>query len=122
MINKKKILFIEDDTLIVKLYSTRLEHENIEVFSAEDGQEGLKKFTQLQPDLVVLDLMIPKISGIDVLKKIRQQNKKVPIIVYTVLSEIKRVQELKSLGATDYFVKADTNPKQLVERIKSYFV
>ncbi|OGD54820.1 hypothetical protein A3J78_00770 [Candidatus Beckwithbacteria bacterium RBG_13_35_6] len=121
MINQKTILFIEDDSLIVKLYTTRLELEGFKVFWVDNGQEGIDKFSKLQPNLVVLDLMIPRVSGIDVLQAIRKQDKKVPIIIYTVLSDKKRVQELKIKGATDYFIKADTHPKQLVERIKSYF-
>jgi DNA-binding response OmpR family regulator len=117
---KKKILFIEDDTLIIKLYTFRLKLENYQIISAEDGETGFKKFQNEQPDLVVLDLMLPKISGLDVLKKIRQQDKKIPIIIYTVLSDAKRIKEAKESGATDYYIKADTNPQNLVKKINDF--
>lgn len=118
---KKKILFVEDDSLIVKIYSTRLTLEGFEVIAASDGESGFMMFMEEQPDLVVLDLMIPKLSGYDLLKKIRAVHKTVPVIIYSVLSGEKRITELKVAGANEYFIKADTHPRQLVERIKSYF-
>jgi two-component system alkaline phosphatase synthesis response regulator PhoP len=118
----KKVLFIEDDSLIVKIYKVRLELEGYTVTHAEDGEEGFKKYLNEQPDLIVLDLMIPKLSGIDLLKKIREQNKQIPIIVYSVLHDKERIKNVKALGASDYFIKADIHPKRLVERIKSYLV
>jgi len=122
MSDNKKVLFVEDDNLIVKIYKVRLELEGYEVIHAEDGKEGLKKFLDEQPDLIVLDIMIPKLSGVDVLKKIREQNKEVPIIIYSVLHDKERIKNVKALGANDYFVKADIHPKKMVERIKSYLV
>ncbi|MFC1710992.1 response regulator transcription factor [Patescibacteria group bacterium] len=117
---KKKILFIEDDMLITKLFNTRLTNEGFEVISAEDGELGWELFNKEQPDLVILDLMIPKSSGLDVLKQIRSQDKKTPVIIYTVLADYKRVKDLKLKGATDYFVKVDTPPEKLVKKIKAY--
>lgn len=122
MSEKKKILFIEDDNLIVKIYKVRLGLEGYEIIHAEDGEEGWKKYLNEQPDLIVLDIMIPKLSGIDLLKKIREQNKEVPIIIYSVLHNKERVKNTKALGANDYFIKSDTHPKKLVERIKSYLI
>ena len=73
---KKRILIIEDDSLIVRLYTTRLGMEGYDVISAVEGGTGWKKFNEKQPDLVILDLMLPKTSGIEILKKIRADNKK----------------------------------------------
>lgn len=117
-----KILFIEDDQLVTKLYTVRLNLEGYQVIKAEDGQQGWQKFLKEQPDLVVLDLMIPYLSGLDILKKIRAQDKKTPIIIYSVLHDKKQIDQTRALGANDYFVKADIHPRKLVERIKSYLV
>jgi DNA-binding response OmpR family regulator len=122
MTNKPKILIVEDDSLIVQIYTTRLELEGFKVICARDGEEGLAKFSKEQPDLVMLDLMIPKVSGVDLLKKIRATNKKVPVLVYTVLTDEDRIRAVKALGANEYFIKGDTHPRHLVEKIKSYFV
>jgi len=117
---KKKVLFIEDDSLIVKIYTTRLELEGIEVSSAEDGEIAMQMYRQKEPDLIVLDLMLPKVSGLEILKQIRQENKSIPIIVYSVLSDREKIEEMKANGANEYFVKPDIHPRQMVERIKSY--
>lgn len=119
---KKKILIIEDDSLIIRLYETRLKLEGFAVISAQDGEEGIKQFDTQQPDLVVLDLMLPKISGLEVLQHIRQQNKSTPILVYTVLSDRKTIDEVRAKGASEYLAKPDTHPRKLVERIKSYLI
>lgn len=116
----KKILFVEDDSLIVKIYDTRLGIEGYQVIWAEDGQAGKDLYLKEQPDLIVLDLMIPKISGLDLLKYIRERDHRIPIIIYSVLSGEERIKKLKLLGVTDYFIKSDTHPRELVERIKSY--
>lgn len=117
---KKKVLFIEDDSLIIKLYTTRLNLENISIVPAEDGKEGLEKFNEEHPDLVVLDIMLPKISGVEVLEKIRSQDKKIPILVYSVLSDKSRMKNMIFKGATEFLVKTDITPQKLVEKIKSY--
>lgn len=114
------ILFVEDDSLIVKIYQTRLEKEGYRVIWAEDGERGRELFTTEQPDLVVLDLMIPKLSGLELLKYIRQLDHRVPVIIYSVLSGEEQIRKLKTQGVTDYFVKADTHPRELVNRIISY--
>lgn len=114
------ILFVEDDSLIVKIYQTRLEKEGYRVIWAEDGERGRELFTTEQPDLVVLDLMIPKLSGLELLKYIRQLDHRVPVIIYSVLSGEQEIRKLKAQGVTDYFVKADTHPRELVNRIISY--
>ena len=122
MTRKKTILFVEDDALIIKLYKARLSHDGYDVISAAEGEEGYQLYLKEQPDLVVLDLMIPKISGLDVLRKIRKIDKKTPIIVYTVLSGYDTKKEVLSMGANEHFIKSDIHPKILVEKIKSYFI
>jgi len=104
----KKILIIEDDPVTARIYSTRLEEEGYEVNLVMDGQSGMNRLLQFHPDAVLLDLMLPRISGLEVLKKIRalEEFKNVPVIVYTNVSVPKMVEEAMAAGATRVFDKA----------------
>jgi len=117
-----KILFIEDDPLIVKIYSTRLTADGYQVFSADNGQDGLKVVDQNTPDLIVLDIMMPKIDGFGVLEKLRAspKTKQIPILVYSNLAQEEEIARAKSMGATEFIVKANLSPTDMVEKIKSY--
>ncbi|EGC83862.1 response regulator transcription factor [Anaerococcus hydrogenalis] len=115
--NKIKILLIEDEKGISKIMKSYLEKEDYEVFQAFDGKEGLEIFESEDIDLVLLDLMIPKISGEDLIKEIRNKSN-VPVIMVTAkVSEDDIVNGLK-LGADDYVTKP-FSPKELMQRIKT---
>jgi len=118
MIKKKyKILIIEDDVPLREMYQERLEMEGYEVEVAGDGEEGLAKAAEIQPNLILLDLMMPKISGLDVLDILKStpKTKDIPVIVLTALSTVK----MKSLvfGAEDYLVKADCTLEDVVSKV-----
>ena len=117
-----KILIIEDESLIAKIYATRLTAEGYEVLLAEDGQKGLQLAIQGQPDLILLDLMIPKISGDQVLIELRKNpaTKETPVLIYSNLSDDQEKLKLKSLGATEFLVKAKVSAPMLVAKINSY--
>lgn len=100
----KRILVIEDDQKIRRILQLELEHEGYEVFLAKDGREGIDKFKQLRYDLVLLDLMLPEISGEEVCKALRDVSD-IPIIVLTAKDEIKNKIELLDNGADDYITK-----------------
>ncbi|EEB35448.1 response regulator receiver domain protein [Anaerococcus hydrogenalis DSM 7454] len=115
--NKIKILLIEDEKGISKIMKSYLEKEDYKVFQAFDGKEGLEIFESEDIDLVLLDLMIPKISGEDLIKEIRNKSN-VPVIMVTAkVSEDDIVNGLK-LGADDYVTKP-FSPKELMQRIKT---
>jgi DNA-binding response OmpR family regulator len=117
-----KILFIEDDPLIVKIYSTRLKTDGHEIFSAENGEEGLKIAFEKKPDIIVLDVMMPRIDGFGVLETLRKdayfQDK--PIIMYSNLNNEEEIIRAKQLKVTEFIVKANLSPTQMVEKIKQY--
>ncbi|KKP59870.1 MAG: Response regulator receiver protein [Candidatus Gottesmanbacteria bacterium GW2011_GWA1_34_13] len=117
-----KILFIEDDPLIIKIYTTRLTADGFQVFSADNGEDGLKLAETEAPDLIVLDLMMPKIDGFGVLQKIRAniQMKTVPILVYSNLAQEDEIARAKTMGATEFIVKANLLPTEMVDKIKFY--
>ena len=115
-----KVLLVEDDPPMVKMYSTKLKMEGFEVEIAYDGEEGLKKVEEWKPDLVVLDLMIPKMGGMDVLREIRNDPKikKVPVLILSNLSQEQDIQLAKQLGVKEFLIKANFTPGQVVEKIK----
>ena len=100
----KKILIIEDDAKIRRILQLELEHEGYSVFLAKDGKEGLEKFGLMRYDLILLDLMMPEISGEDVCRALRK-NSDIPIIVLTAKEEIRNKVELLDMGADDYITK-----------------
>lgn len=119
---KKRILIAEDDPLISKMYKTKLASEGYEVLAATDGEQALNEATKSSPDLILLDIMMPKMSGLDMLSKFRetQAGKDIPVIVLSNLSNQEEIQTANSLGAKEYLVKADHTPSQVVAKIKQY--
>lgn len=115
----KKVLIIEDDPIVAHIYRTRLEKEGYAVETCEDGQSGFYRVHEYQPDAVLLDLMLPKINGVDILKKIRAQAKfsAVPIIVFTNAYVPNMIQEASSAGASQVFNKATLTPRQILDAL-----
>ncbi len=116
----KKILFIEDESALQKTFGEILKQEGYEVISALDGEIGLRLAKEKKPDLILLDLILPKIHGFDVLKKLKEnkETQEIPVIVLTNLEGIGDVDKALELGATTYLVKAQYTLKEVVEKIK----
>lgn len=117
-----KILLVEDDSLIVKIYSTRLKADGFTIISADNGEDGLTVAEKEFPDLILLDVMMPKVDGFTVLQKLRENPKfrQTPIIVYSNLGQESEMQKAIQMGATEFIVKANISPTELVTKIKSY--
>ena len=118
---KTTILLVEDDPFLVKMYKEKFEIEGFNVLVAEDGVEGLKLATQGNIDIIILDILIPKLSGIDLLTRLKNNPKavNVPILVLTNLTQ--KEEEVKLLsGVKEYLVKSDYTPSQVVEKIRMY--
>ncbi|OGK14800.1 hypothetical protein A3H80_03905 [Candidatus Roizmanbacteria bacterium RIFCSPLOWO2_02_FULL_37_19] len=115
-----KILIIDDDEYIRDLYEEILKDAKFNVDSAVDGKDGLEKIEKNTYDLVLLDVMMPKMDGLDVLKNLAEKKMKVNIVLLTNLSHGPVIEEGKKLGAMAYLIKADLTPDQLVEKVKSY--
>ena len=117
----KKILFIEDESALQKTFGEILRQEGYEMISALDGKTGLRLAKSEKPDLILLDLILPKMPGFDVLKKLKEDNetKDIPVIVLTNLEDIKDVDRAIELGATTYLVKAKYSLEEIVEKIKN---
>src|SRR2546423_15424661 len=110
----KKIIIVEDDTVVGFVYGNSLRKEGFEVEIAADGEAGLSLIQQSCPDAVVLDLMLPKPSGLEVLKKIRAQPEfsKIPGMVFTNAYIPSMVDDAMKAGATKVFTKANAKPNQ----------
>ncbi|XOU94471.1 MAG: response regulator transcription factor [Candidatus Kerfeldbacteria bacterium] len=120
--NKKiKIVLIEDDTFLGGMYVAKLNLEGFDVKLADDGEKGLKLVKSEQPDLVLLDIILPKMSGFDVLKDIKanKDTKDLPVILLTNLGQREDVQKGIKLGAKDYLIKAHFMPSEVVTKIKA---
>ena len=123
--NKKyKIVYVEDDADMVDLVQVILEQNHFIVYSAKDGQNGLRLIRQIAPDLILLDLMIPDLDGWEIYQRIRNDEalKHTPVIIITAKSmEIDKVLGLRVAKVNDYICKP-FHPKELVERINLVLV
>lgn len=116
----KVILLVDDDLTLLEMYEDRLKEENFRIIQAVNGEEAIKKAREFKPSLIILDIMMPKINGFDVLKSLRDDPEfgKIPIIVLTALiQDVDRIESMK-LGATDYIVKSETMPGEVIAKIK----
>jgi len=117
---KIKILLVEDDPFLLSMYTTKFEMENFEVVTAGDGDKGLKLARKEAPDIILLDIMLPKMDGFEVLKVLKSDKvvSHTPVILLTNLSQKSEVEQGLSLGAKDYLIKAHFMPSEVVEKIK----
>jgi DNA-binding response OmpR family regulator len=116
----KSILLVDDDLTLREMYSERLKAEGFVVEMAMDGEEALSKATEMHPNIILLDIMMPKINGLDVLKKLREQEetKAIPVIVLTALIQDREKMESITRGADDYIVKSETMPGEVIQKVK----
>lgn len=116
----KKILFIEDDFNLVRALKEFIEKEGFKFISAFDGAEGLELIKKESPDLILLDLILPKKSGLDVLKEIKSDEKlaKIPVMILTNLGDSKNIEKALSLGADIYLVKAEYSLEEVAKKVK----
>jgi DNA-binding response OmpR family regulator len=117
---KKKILIIEDDEFVRKLYREQLQHEGFDFVEAINGVEGVEKARSEHPDLILLDLMLPKMNGFDALVEIKDDKttKNIPIFVLSNLGQQSDMQIALALGTEDYLIKSDHRLSEVVKRIK----
>ena len=120
----KKILIIEDDSFLQGLEASKLKKENYEIILASTGEEALTMINEPGIDLILLDLILPKYDGFEILKKVRETEglKNIPVIVFSNLSEDKDMKKAESLGANDFMVKSNFTLDELVEHINKILV
>lgn len=119
--SKVKVAIIEDDMAIVQMYRTKFEAEGYNVATAPDGASGLELIESFAPDIVLLDLMMPNMNGLDMLAKLRNQPKgrEAKVVVLTNMGDTETATKVYKMAADDYIVKAEMTPKQVAERVKT---
>jgi two-component system response regulator CpxR len=115
-----KILIVEDDPLMSRMYQKIFKFEGFEVDLAHDGEEGLDKVRKNKPTLVLLDIMMPKMNGLEVLEKMKMdpEIKTIPVIMLTNLAGNQDAESALSKGAVKYIIKSENDPKQVVNMVK----
>lgn len=118
----KRILFVEDDDALAGVYLVRLQAEGFDVKRVENGEEALAATISFKPDLILLDIMMPKVSGFDVLDILRNspEGGNVKIVVLTALSQESDKKRAEELGADDYLVKSQVVITDVISRVKKH--
>lgn len=120
---KKKILLVDDDNFILVVYGDGLKNAGYQVATAKDGEEALAKMRTDQPDLVLLDIIMPNLNGFEVLKAIQADSElsTIPVMVLTNLSQASDEKEARGYGAVDFMTKSDVSFNEVLLRIQQYF-
>lgn len=123
MTEQKTILLVEDEPLLSALLKQRFEKDGFAVLLAKNGEEALTILREHKPNLILLDIILPKVSGFEFMEKIREdpQFERVPIIITSNLGQESDIKKGKDLGAVGYFVKAHVSIEDLVTEVKNYF-
>ena len=115
-----KIAIIEDEVAIRKMYAMKLRFSEFDICEAGDGEEGLAIIKQEKPDIILLDLRMPKMAGDEMLRELRSKEwgKDIPVIILTNISRDEAPRTLWHLGISDFIVKANSTPQNLLERVE----
>lgn len=116
----KKILFIEDESVLQKTFDSAFKNEGYEVISALDGETGVNLAKTQKPDLILLDMVLPKLTGFEVLKKLKEnpETKRIPVIILTNLERMSDIDKALELGATTYLVKVNYSLDEVIKKVK----
>jgi len=119
----KKILLVEDEAALRKTLGTFLKQEGYKMILAADGEIGLRLAKSKKPDLILLDLVLPKVHGFDVLAQLKSDpgTKQIPVIVLTNLEKIEDIEKAIEMGATTYLIKARYSLEEVVEKVRKIF-
>jgi len=116
----KKVLIIEDEAIIADLLSKKLVQEGYDVAITRDGEEGLEYLKSSKPDIILLDIVMPKKSGYEVLEKVNEDEelKKIPVIVISNSGQPVELDKAKKLGAKDWLIKTEFDPKEVLDKVR----
>jgi DNA-binding response OmpR family regulator len=120
MANPQTILIVEDEKPIARALELKFSREGFDVSVASDGKEALELLESRSFDLILTDLVMPRVDGFGMLKWLKDNGKKAKVVVLSNLGQAEDIAKAKSLGAVDYFVKADTPLTEIVERVRKH--
>ncbi|MFH1426222.1 MAG: response regulator [Candidatus Kerfeldbacteria bacterium] len=117
---KSKVLLVEDDEMLHTMYTQKFTKEGYDIHSAYNGLEGIKVAEEAAPQIILLDIIMPKMDGFVALKKLKknEKTKDIPVILLTNLGQEEDIRKGRELGATDYFIKANHTPQEVVDKVK----
>jgi CheY-like chemotaxis protein len=115
----KKILLVEDEELMIDLLQRKLTKEGYEISVAKDGEEGLKAMREVKPNLVLLDIIMPKMGGFEVMEEMgkNKELKKIPVIVISNSGQPVELDKAQKLGAKDWLIKTEFDPQEVVDKV-----
>jgi len=115
----KKILLVEDEELMINLLQRKLTKEGYEISVARDGEEGLKEMREIKPDLVLLDIIMPKMGGFEVMEEMGKDKelKKIPVVIISNSGQPVELDEAQRLGARDWLIKTEFDPQKVVDKV-----
>lgn len=119
-----KILIIEDDPILSKMYQKIFESENHEVIMGDDGVDGFEKAKTVNPEIILLDIMMPKMNGLQMLAKLKETEgtKNIPVVMLTNLAGVEESKKALALGALQYIIKSEFNPSEVEHMIKNLLI
>lgn len=117
---KKKVLVVDDDIPLQEMYQERLELAGFDVKTASDGQEGIEQAREYRPDLILLDVMMPRANGFDVLAILRKEESTshIPVLMLTALVQESAREKAREAGAQGYIIKSETMPGEVIKKIQ----
>ncbi len=118
----KKVIIIEDEETLLNLLDKKLNQEGYEVIVARDGQEGLEKIKTNMIDLILLDIVMPKMGGFEVMEELQKDEilSRIPIIIISNSGQPVELDRAKELGVVDWLIKTDFDPQEVVDKVKKY--
>jgi len=115
----KKILLVEDEEIVTDLLQRKLQKEGYEIFVARDGEEGLKLMEEIKPNLILLDIIMPKMGGFEVMEGMNKNKelKKIPVIVISNSGQPVELDRAQKLGAKDWLIKTQFDPQEVIDKV-----
>lgn len=116
----KKVLVVEDEQLIADLLQRKLQKQGYYALIARDGEEGLERIKAERPDLVLLDILLPRLNGFEVLHEMKKDEelKKIPVIIISNSGQSSEIDKAKEIGVRDWLIKTEFDPEEVVEKVK----
>ena len=121
--DKKKILIVEDDNFVAEVYFAKLTEMGYQATLAQNGEEGLAELKKNKIDLILLDILMPVMNGMEMLEEIKKQEewKNIPVILLTNVGEKESIQKVREFGVKDYLIKSHFTPAEVIEKIEAVF-
>jgi DNA-binding response OmpR family regulator len=121
--NKRKILIVEDDNFVAEVYFAKLSEMGYEIILAQNGKEGLTALGSNKIDLILLDILMPVMDGVEMLEEIKKRKEweNIPVILLTNVGEQESIRKVREMGVKNYLIKSHFTPAEVIEKIESVF-